>query len=245
MTREFGGRARFVVENYGDSELARRFGVTRYPAIFVGDALVATPRDFGFYGKGEGSGDGRYTPWRDAASHERFRSDLARWIALALAGGAAPAPSGGAEVWPELRPERLPELGLADLAGAPIERAALEGRVVLVEFWATWCPPCQGTLRHLGELARRHGRDLEVLALAVESEEEGVRRMAAKLDLPLRWALGTPEIARAFGDLASVPTLFLFGRDGRLREVFHGAPPDLAERTDRAVAAALAPAGPS
>ena len=53
----FGGRARFVSENYGDSELAKRFGVTRYPAIFVDDVLVATPNDFGFYGKddkGEG-----------------------------------------------------------------------------------------------------------------------------------------------------------------------------------------------
>ena len=46
----FGGQARFVVENYGESELAKRFGVTRYPAIFVDDVLVATPSDFGFYG---------------------------------------------------------------------------------------------------------------------------------------------------------------------------------------------------
>ena len=49
----FGGQARFVSENYGDSKLARRFGVTHYPAIFVDDVLVATPSDFGFYGKGE------------------------------------------------------------------------------------------------------------------------------------------------------------------------------------------------
>ena len=69
----FGGRARFVVENYGESELARRFGVKRYPAIFVDDLLVATPKDFGFYGKGEGEGGGRYAPLKSAASHERLR----------------------------------------------------------------------------------------------------------------------------------------------------------------------------
>ena len=56
----FDGRVRFVFENYGDSDLARRFGVTRYPAIFVDDILVATPKDFGFYGKGEGAEGGRY-----------------------------------------------------------------------------------------------------------------------------------------------------------------------------------------
>ncbi len=91
VVQSFGGKARFVVENYGESALARRFGVTRYPAIFVGDVLVATPKDFGFYGRGEGAGDGRYTPLRSAASHERFRADLSRMIELVLAGRKAEA----------------------------------------------------------------------------------------------------------------------------------------------------------
>jgi len=64
---QFGGRARFVVENYGDSRLAKRFGVTRYPAVFVGDVLMATPKDFGFYGRGEGGAGGRYAPFPGAA----------------------------------------------------------------------------------------------------------------------------------------------------------------------------------
>ena len=84
MVQGFGGQARFVAENYGESALARRFGVTRYPAIFVDDVLVATPKDFGFYGPGEGAG--RYTPFNSAASHERFRTDLQRMIELILAG---------------------------------------------------------------------------------------------------------------------------------------------------------------
>jgi hypothetical protein len=48
VVREFGGKVRFVSENYGDSALAKKFGVTRYPAIFVDDVLVAKPKDFGF-----------------------------------------------------------------------------------------------------------------------------------------------------------------------------------------------------
>jgi hypothetical protein len=66
VAAESGGRVRFVAENYGDSELARRFGVTRYPAIFVGDVLVATPNDFGFYGQGETESGGRYSPFKSA-----------------------------------------------------------------------------------------------------------------------------------------------------------------------------------
>ena len=62
MVREFEGRVRFAVDNFGDSELARRFGVTRYPAFFVGEVLVATPKDFGFFGKGESADVARYAP---------------------------------------------------------------------------------------------------------------------------------------------------------------------------------------
>ena len=100
--RQFEGRVNFVVENYGDSELATRFGVTRYPAIFVDDILVATPKDFGFYGKGEGQDGGRYAPLKSAASHERFRRDLGRALDLLAAGRradalAAVASTGGAD----------------------------------------------------------------------------------------------------------------------------------------------------
>ena len=157
-------------ENYGDSKLAKRFGVTRYPAIFVDDVLVATPKDFGFYGKGEGSGEGRYTPLKSAASHERFRADLSHMIGLILAGRkddarAAASPSRAAEI------TALPALALTDIDGRKVSREDLAGRVVLVEFWATWCPPCRGTLAWLGELKKRYGDRLVVVALALESEE--------------------------------------------------------------------------
>ncbi len=226
MVSGYGGKARFVSENYGESKLAKRFGVTRYPAIFVDDVLVATPKDFGFYGKGEGSGEGRYTPLKSAASHERFRADLSRMIGLILAGRmddarAAASPSRTAEI------AALPALALTDIDGRKVSREDLAGRVVLVEFWATWCPPCRGTLAWLGELKKRYGDRLTVVALAIESEEASVRRLAAEMGLPLTWAMGSPEVARAFGDISAVPTLFLFDREGRTASVLYGAPPTL------------------
>lgn len=217
-----------MVENYGNSELARRFGVTRYPAIFVEDVLVAKPKDFGFYGKGEGGGEGRYTPWKDAKSHERYRSDLHRMIELVLA-----------DQKDELRKEKegentevaelksIPEFGLKDLSGKPVTKESLAGKIVLVEFWATWCPPCRGTLAWLGEVQKKYGDRLVVLAVAVESEEADVRELVQSLNLPLLWTIGTPEAARAFGDISAVPTLFLFDEKGATAGIFYGAPPDL------------------
>lgn len=215
-----------MVENHGQSELAKRFGVDRYPAIFVDDVLVATPSDFGFYGKVKGAAQGRYAPVKSAASHERFRADLSRMIGLILSGNketaraeAAPAKSEGIAA--------LPAVTITDLDGKALTRADLAGRPVLVELWATWCPPCRGTLSWLGELKQRYGDRLAIVAIAVESPEAEVRKLTGELGIPLVWTMGTPELVRSFGDVSAVPTLLMFDGEGRAAGAFYGAPPGL------------------
>ena len=234
---EFNGRARFVSENYGDSELAKRFGVTHYPAIFVDDVLVATPADFGFFGKGEKEGGGRYTPLKSAESHERFRSDLSRMIDLILSGRKETARSEAPKMAAELR--ALPEVSVTTLDGRTRGRADLAGRVVLVEFWATWCPPCRSTLAWLAALKKRHGDRLEILALAVDSDEAEVRKIAASVSPDLAWGMATPEIGRGFGDVTSIPTMVLVGPDGATAATFYGAPPTLHADAEARLAALL------
>jgi len=238
VVAQYGGKARFVSENYGDSELARRFGVTRYPAIFVDDVLVATPNDFGFYGRGEKEEGGRYAPLKSAQAHERFRADLTRMIDLLLAGQkdaaqAAAAPAKSSEV------AALPDFQVTTLDGKPLSKTDLAGRVVLVEFWATWCPPCRGTLGWLGQLQKRDGDKLAVVAISVESQEEKVRKLVEELGLPLTWVQGTPEIARSFGDVSAVPTLLLFDRSGRKASAYYGAPPELHREAETKLASLI------
>ena len=238
VVAQYGGKARFVSENYGDSELARRFGVTRYPAIFVDDVLVATPNDFGFYGRGEKEEGGRYAPLKSAQAHERFRADLTRMIDLLLAGQkdaaqAAAAPAKSSEV------AALPDFQVTTLDGKPLSKTDLAGRVVLVEFWATWCPPCRGTLGWLGQLQKRYGDKLAVVAISVESQEEKVRKLVEELGLPLTWVHGTPEIARSFGDVSAVPTLLLFDRSGRKASAYYGAPPELHREAETKLASLI------
>ena len=233
---------KFVSEDYGASEIAKRFGVTRYPALFVNDVLVAKPQDFGFYGKGEGGGDGRYTPFRSADSHRRLQDDLRGMIRRALDGtitGAAGREGLRAETRDLVRePDTLPEMDFRDLDGRAVATEELRGRVVLVEFWATWCPPCRGTLEHLEGLKRRYGDRVVVLAAAVESDEPDVRRMTAAMP-SVRVGMATSEMARRFGDISAVPTLHLFGPDGRRVESYYGAPPTLHASVESAVARIL------
>ncbi|MGH9443111.1 MAG: TlpA family protein disulfide reductase [Thermoanaerobaculia bacterium] len=232
VVNDFKGKVRFVSENYGNSALARRFGVTFYPVIFVDDVLVATPKDFFNM---DPKASGRYIPFKTAGSHERFRADLSRMIGLILAGkkesARAQADPGRMET-----AATLPAMTLTDLDGRTISRNDLAGRVVLVEMWATWCPPCRGTLGWLGGLKRKYGNRIAVLALAVQSEEAAVRKIAGEMKLPLTWAMGTPERVGVFGDVSAVPTLFLFGPDGESAGAFYGAPPDLHETAESKIA---------
>ena len=228
-----------MVENYGESELAKRFGVKRYPAFFVDDVLVATPKDFGFYGKGEGEKNGRYAPFvKNAASYERFRADIERMIGLVLAGKKDVVRQEAGSQTEEHIPA-YPAITLTDLDGKTVMREDLAGRVVLVEIWATWCPPCRPTLSWLGELKKKYGDDLAVVALTIESDEADVKKLVQEMKLPFVWVMATPDQVRAFGDVSAVPTLLVFDREGKTAATFFGAPPSLHGEAEATLASLL------
>lgn len=236
MVSDYQGRARFVSEDFGQSALAKRYGIKRYPAIFVNEALFARPEDFG----GWGWGKGKYHPWiGNAASHARFKQDLRRMIDLTLAGNAPRTKQPPAETAREIA--ALPSVSTTDLSGQAVDTAALQGRVVIVEFWATWCGPCRSTLGWLGELKRRHGEQVEVLTVAVESEEAEIRQQVAALKEPLRVLMGAEPLVASFGGVMSVPTMFVFDRQGKTAQVFYGAPEDLHPKVEGLLRTLLKP----
>jgi len=238
VAAKYPGRVTFVSENFGGSKLADRYGVKGYPAVFVDDVLVAVPRDFGYFGEVEGTG--RYAPWRNADNQAKFKTDLIRMIDLILAGkkSVVSAERAGSNASTHEISE-LPNLKLTDLAGHPLTREQLAGRVVLVEFWATWCPPCRSTLQWLGTLQKQYGDRLAVVALAVESPEDQIRSTAGSLSPELHWAIADAPTAAAFGDITSVPTMFLYDATGMSAQVLYGAPPDLHEQAEKTLAGLL------
>jgi cytochrome c biogenesis protein CcmG/thiol:disulfide interchange protein DsbE len=233
VAAKYSGKVTFVSENFGSSKLAEKYGVKGYPAVFVDDVLVAPPREFGFFGEVQGSG--RYAPWRNADNQAKFKADLTRMIDLILAGRKDVVSREHAGSTDTQEIAALPKFKLSDLSGKPIAEDQFAGRVVLVEFWATWCPPCRGTLEWLGELKRKYGDKIAVVALAVESPEEGIRKMAGSLSQEIRWAIADALAAQAFGDITAVPTMFLFDRSGKTAKVSFGAPPDLHDQFGKAL----------
>lgn len=232
MVREYGERVRFVVEDFGSSSLAARFGIDKYPAIIIDDALVSAPEDFYAWG---GTGKGKYLPWADLANRKRFQGDLRRMIDIRLTGLPLTSAS---------RPKEavaLPALPLSepitDLAGKTFRLSDLRGKPLIVEFWAPWCPPCIDTMKWLKKL---DPKTAHVVALAVESERPAVDRLVEQMKPAGRLAMASPEIVKAMGGIPAVPLLFLADRDGKVVRVFYGAPPDLHSQIEKALAPLMA-----
>lgn len=231
--RRYAGRVEFVTENYGASKLSERYGLRRYPAIFVDDILLAGPGDFGWSGPVESKG--KYSPWTDTNNHRKFKRDLVRMIDLVAAGNKAEALKDEAHVDDEPEIEALPKFSFKDTQGRPVESTALAGRVVIVEFWATWCPPCRETLAWLGSAGRVRGGDVNVIAIAIESTASQIKKTAATLPPSFHLIPGTGDEARLFGELGSIPTMYVFGRDGKRAAVFYGATPDLHDKVGQLI----------
>jgi len=233
VAQNYGNRVHFVSENWGDSKLAERFGLKRYPAVFVNDVLLARPEDFGWFGQAA-----RYS-WKDPGNPEKFKKDLARLVDLELRGDTKGAQASGTTSQEALDLGGLPKLSLSDLQGNTIDTSGLGGKIVVVEFWATWCAPCRSTLAWLNEVERQHPGKVEVIGIAVESAEADVRKLAEPMQLSYHLVMGSDPVALSFGDITSVPTLYIFDGSGKTASIIYGAPEDLHEKAGGIIDALL------
>ena len=126
-----------------------------------------------------------------------------------------------AKPWPASR--ALPPLAGTDLQGKAWDLAALRGRAVLVNFWATWCAPCKEEMPALQTLAELEGERLAVLAVNAREPLPRVRRYAQATGLTLP-VLPDPQgaITRAWG-VTVFPTTVLIDREGRAIRTVTGA----------------------
>ena len=137
-----------------------------------------------------------------------------RWagVLLALSGPALAAPTVG---------EPAPRLVVETLDGARIDLSTLHGKIVLVNFWATWCPPCRDELPALDEpYARYHSEGVELVGLSADRkrDKKDVLAMARRLHYPVAFASEARE--NGFGTPSVLPVTYLIDPDGIVRAVF-------------------------
>jgi thiol-disulfide isomerase/thioredoxin len=114
-------------------------------------------------------------------------------------------------------PSAVADVSMRDLDGRTISPAALRGKVVLVNFWATWCPPCRAEIPDLVALQSRYGDRLQIIGVSQdEGSVEVVRRFAAEQHMNYPVVMMTPDLDRVFTGIAALPTSFILDREGRI-----------------------------
>jgi len=160
---------------------------------------------------------------------------------LLLTGAAAPA---GAQ---ELRPwsgGATPPLALQDLDGRPHRLEDYRGKVVLINFWATWCEPCRAEMPSLNKLrAALAGRPFVVLAVNLAEPESRVKRFMEQVPLEFPVLLDRDTAVAKGWKARILPASFLVGPDGRIRYSVLGEIDWADERVRSAIQKMLPPAG--
>jgi len=147
-------------------------------------------------------------------------------LAGALFQGCSNAPSQvrAASVKPDGERHEAPDFTLKDSEGKTVRLSDYKGKVVLLDFWATWCGPCRIEIPWFMEMQRKN-RDKGFEVLGVSMDDEGwdvVRPFLKDLSVNYRVMIGNDSTAQEYGGVDSLPTTFLIDRDGKIAAVHVG-----------------------
>ena len=114
-------------------------------------------------------------------------------------------------------PDPAPALQVNDLDGKPISLDDAKGKIVLLNFWATWCGPCRAEIPDLIELQKKYKDQLAIIALATDEDEPAeVKKFAQKAGINYRIGMATDPLRDVYGGIPALPTSFIIDAQGRV-----------------------------
>jgi thiol-disulfide isomerase/thioredoxin len=120
-------------------------------------------------------------------------------------------------------PQPMPPFLVTDLNGNAVSTAAWKGKVVFINFWATWCPPCRAEIPALIDLANRYKDRLQIVGVSLDDEDpQDVKKFAEHFGINYPIVMASPEIVAEYGGVPALPTLFVINTDGKVVEKHEG-----------------------
>ena len=110
-----------------------------------------------------------------------------------------------------------PDFSLTSLSGQPLSLSTYRGKVVVLDFWATWCEPCKTEIPHFIDMQNRYaGQGLRVIGISMDDEEKPVRDFQQQFKMNYPVAIGNAKLAESYGGILGLPITFVIDRQGRI-----------------------------
>ena len=146
---------------------------------------------------------------------------------LLLLGFALLATGSSQEVKGQYSSTLAPEFALPDLEGNTVRLSDFEGKVIILDFWATWCPPCVQEMPHFVELYEKYRDDgFQMIGIALSSgSAKDIKKFTTEHGINYLILMGNREVARKYGGIRAIPTTFLIDRQRRILKRYIGYRP--------------------
>jgi thiol-disulfide isomerase/thioredoxin len=120
-------------------------------------------------------------------------------------------------------PDTAPDFKLGDLDGKALTLAAAHGKVVLLNFWATWCGPCREEIPDLIALQAKYKDNLQIIGISVDDDDaDVVKKVVDQTGINYPVAIASPEVRMQYGGITAQPTSFVLDTEGRVVQKHEG-----------------------
>jgi thiol-disulfide isomerase/thioredoxin len=129
------------------------------------------------------------------------------------------ADNGAAAACPANAKQANLDFTVTDMNGQSVKLSAFKGKVILLDFWATWCPPCKAEIPGFVELQEAYrDKGLQVVGVSVDDTPDKLKPFASefKMNYPVLVGLERDDLQDAYGPMWGIPTTYLIARDGRI-----------------------------
>ncbi len=119
-----------------------------------------------------------------------------------------------------------PDFTLFSVEDEKVSLSEFKGKVVMVNFWATWCPPCKKEIPDFMDFQKTYGeRGFEILGISLDDDQDAVHTYLTSNPINYFVLFGSPDVAAKYGNIQSIPTTFLVDREGIIRATEVGMMP--------------------
>jgi peroxiredoxin len=117
-----------------------------------------------------------------------------------------------------------PDFTVTDIQGKKLSLSDYKGKVVLLDFWATWCAPCLEEIPHFVDMQQQLGpQGFQTIGISMDDGPEPVKKFYQEHKLNYPVAVGDSKLADSYGGILGLPVTFVINRDGQIRKKFVGA----------------------